>query len=323
MLKLCIPIGAIIFCACNTHVNTEKTGGTLEASEVTVSAETTGKILVFPVEEGHYLNKDSIVGIIDTISIYRQLCGMISMLKATEKKTKSITTEQGILKAQFQAQHEQIKVLQAELDGMLVDQQRFGNLVKADAVPTKQLDDIQAAIAVLRAKLNAAKSALQVTAKRMEANIENSSQYNASIKAECEKIQQDVRSMYDNIKRCFILNPISGRVLYKYVNVSEYVSPGKHLYTIADLHNLYLRCYLSPEQRAKVKLGQTVSVNVEHLNQGKIYTGKVEWISDVAEFTPKQAQTPEERAIQVFAVKVAITNEDEALKIGMYGNVSF
>ena len=52
------------------------------------------------------------------------------------------------------------------------------------------------------------------------------------------------------------------------------------------------------------------------------YAGRVIWISDQSEFTPKTIQTKDERANLVYAVKIAVPN-DGYLKIGMYGEVNF
>jgi len=70
-----------------------------------------------------------------------------------------------------------------------------------------------------------------------------------------------------------------------------------------------------------MKLGQEVKVFADYGEDGKReYTGKVTWISDKAEFTPKTIQTRDERANLVYAVKIAVKN-DGYLKIGMYGEV--
>ena len=51
-----------------------------------------------------------------------------------------------------------------------------------------------------------------------------------------------------------------------------------------------------------------------------IQNGKIEWISQKSEFTPKTIQTKDERANLVYASKIRVKN-DGFLKIGMYGEV--
>jgi HlyD family secretion protein len=49
--------------------------------------------------------------------------------------------------------------------------------------------------------------------------------------------------------------------------------------------------------------------------------GRITWIASAAEFTPTPIQTRDERADQVYAVKVAVANRDGALRIGMPGEL--
>ena len=79
----------------------------------------------------------------------------------------------------------------------------------------------------------------------------------------------------------------------------------------------------SGDQLSTVKLGQTVKVYADYgAEDRKEYKGKITWISEQTEFTPKTIQTRDERANLVYAVKIAVEN-DGLLKLGMYGEVKF
>ena len=87
----------------------------------------------------------------------------------------------------------------------------------------------------------------------------------------------------------------------------EVVNAGKALYKLADLENIILRVYVSGTQLSQIKLGQSIDIQVDAgEKEYKKYSGKIIWISDKAEFTPKTIQTKEERANLVYAVKVAV-----------------
>lgn len=89
------------------------------------------------------------------------------------------------------------------------------------------------------------------------------------------------------------------------------------------MDSLYLRAYMTGGQLAQVQLGQTVTVRIDDGEKGYFnYDGKVTWISEQAEFTPKIVQTKEERVNLVYAFKVMVKN-DGKLKIGMPGEVKF
>lgn len=100
-------------------------------------------------------------------------------------------------------------------------------------------------------------------------------------------------------------------------------SVGKPLFKVADMEHLFLRAYVTSEQLADVKLGQQVKVMADFGDDTqREYAGKITWIADKAEFTPKTILTADERANQVYAVKIAVEN-DGFIKLGMYGGVVF
>jgi HlyD family secretion protein len=132
-----------------------------------------------------------------------------------------------------------------------------------------------------------------------------------------------VAQVEDQLKKCHITVPINGTILAKYAEPSELATVGKPLFKIADMEHIFLRAYLTSSQLESVKLGNEVTVFADFGNaQLRNYTGKIVWISEEAEFTPKTILTNDERANQVYAVKIAVEN-DGHIKLGMYGKVKF
>ena len=101
----------------------------------------------------------------------------------------------------------------------------------------------------------------------------------------------------------------------------EFVAVGKPLFKMADTQEMFLRAYVTSAQLQNIKLGQKVKVFADYGDgQKKEYDGTISWISSRSEFTPKTILTDDERADLVYAVKVAIKNDD-FVKIGMYGEM--
>lgn len=118
-------------------------------------------------------------------------------------------------------------------------------------------------------------------------------------------------------------SPITGTVLVRYAKAGELTGAGRPLFKVADVSNMTLRAYISASQLADVKLGQSVTIYADDSGKGqREYQGRVSWISDAAEFTPKTIQTRDERVNLVYAVKISFVN-DGYVKIGMYGDVKF
>lgn len=116
--------------------------------------------------------------------------------------------------------------------------------------------------------------------------------------------------------------PLSGVVLVKAIEPGELAAVGTPIVTMADLGIVKLTVYLAEKDLGKVSLGESVAVSVDSY-PGQTFTGKVTYISNQAEFTPKSIQTKEERTTQVFGVKIEIPNPDQKLKPGMPADAQF
>lgn len=121
-----------------------------------------------------------------------------------------------------------------------------------------------------------------------------------------------------NIKNdwCTIKSNITGKVLNTFREVDEYVTPGTKLLTLADLSEVWATIYVPQEIHSKIKTGQVVTGIIPELDKKEI-KGEITYISDVAEFTPKNVQTRNERTRLIFGVKITFKNPNEILKPGM------
>jgi HlyD family secretion protein len=321
--KLLLPVAVTTFISCNNADGKYDATGTFEADEIIVSAETSGKILQLNVEEGSNLLKDSVVGKIDPAAIELQKEQAASSVEALQQKTNDPAPQISILQSQVQLQSKQIEVYNEQLRTLQKEQQRFQKLVAADAVPSKQLDDINGQVNILREQIVAAKTQLQVLQSQINAQRQSVDIQNRGILSEKMPLEKKVAQIQDLLNKTVIINPVTGTVLTKYADENEYTATGKALYTIADLTIMKLRAYITGDQLAQVKLNQAVKVKVDD-GKGKYkeLPGTITWISDKAEFTPKTIQTKEERANLVYAIKINVSN-DGYLKIGMYGEVVF
>ncbi len=283
----------IIMTACSGNKNDYDATGTFEATEITVSAEQNGRLLSFNITEGMKLEALQQVGLIDTV----QLALQARALGATKE---SIANQRPDLTKQIAATRQQLE--KAEME-----QRRFEALFNDKAATQKQVDDALSAVNVLRKQLEAQISALNNTTQSLN------SQMSAT---DIQRLQ-----VLDQLQKCYIITPISGTVLNKYMEVGEFATIGKPLFKIADIENMYLRAYVTSAQLSNVKIGQGVKVFADFGGgDRKEYQGTVTWISERSEFTPKTILTKDERADLVYAVKIAVKN-DGFIKIGMYGEV--
>ncbi|MGB4771346.1 MAG: HlyD family efflux transporter periplasmic adaptor subunit [Chitinophagaceae bacterium] len=307
--RLIITAIMLLAASCKDGGGDHDASGVFEADEVIISSEVSGKILRFDAEEGAILQKGDTVVIIDATAIQLQKEQVEASIQTLPEKTTDVGLQVKLLEDQYKVQVVQLANLEKE-------RVRFEKLVKADAATSKQLDDIVGQIDQLAQQM-------KVTQQQIKVQRNISGTQNRAILSERSPLQKRVAQLDDQIQRTAVLQPASGTILTKYAQHGEVTAPGKALYKLADLRVLRLRAYVTGDQLAGLKLGQQVKVQVDDGKGGyRSYAGKVTWVSDKAEFTPKTIQTKDERANLVYAVKVDVVN-DGYLKLGMYGELKF
>jgi HlyD family secretion protein len=290
-----MALAALIWFSSCTKKSQFDASGTFETVENIISAEATGRIKQFDIEEGQTLKAGQYIGFIDTAQLYFNKMNLQAQIQAGLSKRPDIAAQVASLQVQLaNAQHEQT---------------RISNLVKADAATQKQLDDQTFMVSQIQKEIDAQLSTLDISTQ--------------SINKETVPLRALIDQMNDQLSKCYLVNPINGTVLSKYAQVDEDATPGKPLYKIADMSSLILRAYVTDDQFNQIKLGQKIRVFIDSTaDKYKEYEGTVTWISDKAEFTPKTIQTKDERANLVWATKITVKN-DGYLKIGMYADIKF
>lgn len=283
----------MLLASCTNNRKDYDATGSFEATEILVSSEANGKIMELNINEGDQLKAGETVGYVDSIQIYLKKMQCSSQLRSVDIRKPDI--------------QKQIAALEQQIATARSEQQRMKNLVQAHAGNQKQVDDITNNIKLLERQLDAQRSIL---AKSTD-----------GIDADTKGITYQIMQLDDMLHKCRIVNPQSGTVLVKYAEPGEITATGKPLYKIADLENINLRAYITQSKLCKIKLGEEVTVHADSGDENKkAYKGRIVWISEKAEFTPKGVQTDDERANQVYAVKIAVHN-DGSLKIGQYGEL--
>ena len=252
-----------------------------------------------------------------------QKAQVIASKNALTLKQTSATPQVEVLQEQLVSLHKTLAPLKQQMSLLQKEQKRVENLVKVEAVPTKQLDDLNGQIEVLKKQIEASESQFYVIRQQIKSQEQQVVIQNRAIMSEQQPLSERVAQMDNLISKCLIINPLEGTVLIKYSEANEVVNPGKALYKIANLKEMVLRTYITGSQIPMIKINQQVKVLVDNGKEGlKEMKGTISSISSKAEFTPKTIQTKDERANLVYAVKVKVKN-DGFLKIGMYGEIKF
>lgn len=124
------------------------------------------------------------------------------------------------------------------------------------------------------------------------------------------------------LEKATIKSPTDGVVLTRNLEEGEMLVPGSVALTIGQLDEVSLTVYIPETEYGKIKLGDTVSITVDSF-PGENFSGTVTYISDQAEFTPRNVQTVDGRKTTVYAVKITVPNTNLELKPGMPADVIF
>lgn len=286
-----IIITIVFITGCKSRTDQADAFGNFEATEVIVSAETTGRILTFNTTEGAEIEKGSEIANIDTTIFHLQKAEIDAGMKSVRTRINSINAQNDVLNQQI-----------ANLN---INISRIENMLRDDAATKKQYDDLTGQVAVLQKQIAA-----------------NNTQ-KASIAAEISVYESKKATINEQMARSNVKSPLKGTVIEKYSEAGEITAAGKPLVKIADLSLIKLKVYVSGAQLGSIKTGQLCTVRTDN---GKIgyssFNGTISYISGKAEFTPKIIQTKEERVTLVYAVTIDVKN-DGAMKAGMPGEVIF
>jgi len=180
----------------------------------------------------------------------------------------------------------QASLAQAQSDYQLQQKQsvRIANLLKENAISVQDNDLAQANFEVAQAKLQGAQRALELA---------------------------EIRLSHADLK-----SPIDGFVTVKSADIGEVLQAGSPVFTVIDLNDIWLTAYINETDLGRVKLNQPVDVKTDTYHD-RTYKGRISFISQEAEFTPKHIQTTKERVKLVYRIKIDLANPSLELKPGM------
>jgi HlyD family secretion protein len=281
---LCLLGSTLLILSCGGAAPPPGGSGFIETTEILVSAQAQGQLRLLRFDEGDPIAEGDTIGEIDTVTAMLRLRHAESAKSVIQEKitASSLAIEQASYNSDL-AQKEYDRVA-ALLEVGSIDQQRYDQVKNAYHQAVLSQKQAQAA-------------------------------YQAAL-AELDRAESDIALLKKQLSDCFPTSPASGTLTTKFVDPGELVSMGKPLVKVAQLDTVWVKIYLPPADLTKIKLGGRALVDPEDGHTEPLH-GWVSWISDEAEFTPKNVQTKEARADLVYAVKVTIPNPHEVLKIGM------
>lgn len=273
--------------------------GNIEAHESVLSFKSVqSRIVELPFDEGQWVKRNALIARVDDAD-YRQRVAIAESTVAVQK--------QQLASAQRNADAAGKVLLsdQADVGYKTLDYGRISRLSEQGYMSADARDLAAAALKESQAALERDR-ALQAAAERnvelAHANVRNA--------AEALKLSQ-IEESYTTLTA-----PIDGVILVRQAEVGEVVSPGTPIVTLADIDHVWLRAYVNEPDIGRVRFGQAAVITADNY-AGKRYRGRVSFIAEKAEFTPKSVETHAERVTLVYRIRIDVDNPEHELVPGM------
>lgn len=261
--------------------------GRLEATEVDIATKLAGRLTEVLAKEGDLVDKNQIVAKIDTSTFQ----ALLKQAEAEVKRAKQ-ARETALSRVEGIRVKRQLAVKELE---------RSNTLFAKDILTQQEHDRNQTVKETYDAEYAGAKSLIVEAEGAIESAV-----------AQTERLKAEIND-------CMLKSPIKGPVLSRLAEPGEVLPNGGKVLTIIDPADIYMNVYLSEQYAGIIPLGGDAKVVLDAIPDRQ-FLARVSYVSEKAQFTPKEVETTEERQKLVFRVRISFREfNDPRLKPGMPG----
>jgi HlyD family secretion protein len=288
--------------------------GTVEATDADLGFQMAGRIESILVREGDSVRAGQEVAFLDREELTArrqgaeaQYQGALALLQEMERGFRPEEVEEG---------RAALRQAMVKRDDARRDQERARILFDGGAISQETMDKAETAFQVAEAAVDQARQRVQLLEEGARA------ERIAAQRAMVRQAEASIAQIEASIRNAVVTVPFAGVVTVRHREPGETVSPGLPVVTVMDPEDRWVRIYVREDRIGEVRIGQAATISADTY-PGRTYGGEVVFLSNEAEFTPRNVQTTEERVKLVYAVKVRITDDpSHDLKVGVAADVS-
>ena len=282
--------------------------GNVEVRQVNLGFKVPGRIEILNVDEGDRVRTGQVLASLEKIYFEDTLAQMRAQLGQSEAnytKLKAGNRPEEIAQATAL-----VAEREATLANAKITKNRAEALLKSPAGSQKAFDDSSAAERQAQAALNSAREALRLQ------EIGFRTEDIALAKAQFDERKANLQTVERQLTDANLIAPSDGSVLSRVREAGAIVQAGETVYVLSLTSPVWVRTYVSEPDLGRIKPGMEVSVHTDTPG-GKVYKGRVGFISTAAEFTPKTVETTELRTALVYRIRVIVDGTADELRQGM------
>jgi len=285
-----------------------RVSGNIEVTSVELSFKIPGRVQDRLVDEGETVKTGQVVARLDPEDLQHETDGRRAEVQAARAALTELET--GYRREEIAQADAALRRISADAERLRVDFARQQQLYKKEVISARDFDASRAAYEASQASVREARERLNLL--RSGPRKETIDQARARLAgAEASLALSETRLGYAVLR-----SSTSGLVLSKNIEPGEQVTAGTPVVTVGMMGEVWMRAYISETDLGRVKVGQKATVTTDTW-PGRKYRGRVSFISQEAEFTPKSVQTPKERVKLVYRIKITVPNPNGELKPGM------
>ncbi len=341
MKKLIIGIGVLVLFGIflleglrdSPEKNILRVTGRVEVDEVLIRTEVPGRVEALFAKEGQLVRKGQPLARIDDEPLVLQEKVLLRTIEAREEALKAKATQIQYLNAQAEAiinqaraalEQSKSKLAQAEIELKRRKSQyeRFSKLLHEGVSPKEKFEQIQRAYLQAQEQAEAARAQVRLSeaklseAKALWLKVKVLKQETVSLRKELSALRARLNRLRLDLRKTTIKAPVDGLVYRKLTEQGEVLVQMGPVYLLLKPETVHIKTFVPEQWLARIKVGQEVNVYTDAF-ASRAFKGRICYIADRAEFTPKEIDTSEERVKQVFETKVCFDTPVPELKKGM------
>ncbi|AKM32471.2 hypothetical protein AB870_03225 [Pandoraea faecigallinarum] len=291
--------------------------GNVDIRQISLAFDGNGRIAELRANEGDTVKAGSIVAVLDTQTLQlqaEQAQAQIEVQQQTLMKLRNGSRPQEVAQARSRLLAAQADAARAGQD--LARLQGIAANTQGRGVSSQDLERAQSSLKVARAQEAEQQQALRLV--ELGPRKEDIGGAEAQLKA----LQAQLALLQHQIAQGQLKAPVDAVVRSRLLEPGDMVTPQRAVFALALARPKWVRVYVSETDLGKVKPGMSARV-VTDSHPDQPVSGKVGYISSVAEFTPKAVQTEELRTTLVYEVRVQVDDDANVLRLGQPATVRF